>query len=377
MINICPELDDAIDIDLEMDAIIDALADAGNKEAKERLKYVFVQFFRVLTRHLSHLVLAVDDLQWGDVASMDLIDSLIKNKGISLLFIGIFRSNEVDDAHYLSKTIRDLHETKKDGGTYELTEIEVGNLGVNTCEDILVELLSTDPCEETRSLAEIVHKRTLGNAFHALAYLSMLQEEELITFNLGKLKWSWDTVLIEAETEAASNVAELMKSKVMKLPEEVRDILHLASMIGTTFETSLLTCAYSKMQGENEVSYESTETGEEVVKRLLSVAVDDNLIEPHGELRYVWVHDSIQSAAHHLSSNDGRTLERYQSKLGNVLLQSLSDCELESNLFIVVNLLNAAQCPDNNKIMIADLNLRSAKVSVCYMVCVYVTIVPF
>lgn len=66
LVTICPDLDYAIDIDLG----IHAMADTGNKEAKERLKYVFVQFFRVLTKHLTHLVLSIDDLQWGDIASM-------------------------------------------------------------------------------------------------------------------------------------------------------------------------------------------------------------------------------------------------------------------------------------------------------------------
>ena len=66
LVTICPDLDYAIDIDLG----IHAMADAGNKEAKERLKYVFVQFFRVLTRHFKYFVLVLDDLQWADVASM-------------------------------------------------------------------------------------------------------------------------------------------------------------------------------------------------------------------------------------------------------------------------------------------------------------------
>lgn len=284
------------------------------------------------------------------------------------MFIGIYRSNEVDDAHYLSKTIRDLHDTKQDGGAYELTEIETLNLDVPPCEEILVELLSVDQCEETRSLAEIVHKRTMGNAFHILAYLSMLQEENLLSFNLGTLKWSWDAALIEAETEATSNVVELMKSKVMKLPEDVRDILHLASCIGTSFEMTLLVGAYFEMYGKHETSDESTETEEEEVRRLLSSAVDENLIELQGASRYVWVHDSIQEAAYHLASDEDE-LNLFRAKLGNVLLQILSERDkLEHNIFVVVNLLNAAPCLEADKIMIADLNLRAAKVSVIYTV---------
>ena len=59
------------------------------------------------------------------ISSQDLLYALMKDKAISLMFIGIYRSNEVDDAHYLSKTMRDMHEAKQ-SGIFNVTEFHSG-----------------------------------------------------------------------------------------------------------------------------------------------------------------------------------------------------------------------------------------------------------
>ena len=89
-------------------------------------------------------------------------------------------------------------------------------------------------------MAEIVHKQTHGNVFHQLAYLAKLQEDKLLVFNIGQLKWTWDSAQIEAETSATSNVADLMSAKLTKQPPAVCNMLQLASCLGQSFETALL-----------------------------------------------------------------------------------------------------------------------------------------
>jgi predicted ATPase len=228
--NVVPVLEEVIEIPATMSVV----ADQGNKEAKERLKYGFLQFFRVITRYFDHLVIVLDDLQWTDALSIELLDRIIGDVDIRVMFIGIYRSNEVDEARYLSKTIRDMH-VAKERGDFELTELSVGNLDASIYEEILVKLLSVDPSAATSRLAEICHKRTGGNAFHLFAYLAMLQEEKLLEFNLGLFKWTWDCDKIEEETAASSNVVELILAKISKQPQEMKYLLRLVSCLGARF----------------------------------------------------------------------------------------------------------------------------------------------
>lgn len=56
LVNICPDLEEALGIPI----IMDSNACKVNKEAKERLKYAFVQFFRAITSHINHFVLVIE-----------------------------------------------------------------------------------------------------------------------------------------------------------------------------------------------------------------------------------------------------------------------------------------------------------------------------
>lgn len=82
-------------------------------DAKYRLVYAFCRFLRVVKKHF-RLVFVLDDLQWADVASLDLLEAILNDsdssKGTSggLLLVGIYRSNEVDETHLLSLTLRNF-----------------------------------------------------------------------------------------------------------------------------------------------------------------------------------------------------------------------------------------------------------------------------
>ena len=135
---------------------------------KFALKYAFMNFIQIISSHFPLMVIFIDDLQWADTSTLHLLSGLIKddhNTMISNLIIaGSFRSNEVDEIHTLSKTIRDLRALKEDKRTYNITEISIGNLCVESVNQMIVDLLSVS-YDKAFGLANICHKRTLGNAF--------------------------------------------------------------------------------------------------------------------------------------------------------------------------------------------------------------------
>ncbi len=357
--NIVPVLEEAIEIPFMSGAV----ADQGNKEAKERLKYSFLQFFRVFIRYFRHLVIVLDDLQWTDALSIELLDAIINDRDISIMFIGIYRSNEVDEAHYLSKTIRDMHSAKKK--RWDLTEVSIGNLDVTICENILVQLLDVQPCAETMRLAAICHQRTAGNAFHLLAYLAMLQKQKLLV-TLGKKtkRWTWDPDRIEQKTSVTSNVVELIKATISKQPQMFIDLLQLVACLGTSFEKDIAVCAFPHMHDGTDPSLAG-----KIVDELLSLAVQESFLDRRGESRFCWVHDSIQAAAMLQVSEE--EMVAYKFKLGKVLIQNLDMKDVESNLFEIVNLLLSSdeECHEIEKMIFLDLCVKAAKVTVSLFDC--------
>jgi hypothetical protein len=100
----------------------------GNQqEAKARFNYIFRVFVRVITSYFAPLVMVLDDLQWADVGSLELMEVLITDRDNSnFMIIDLYRSNEVDDSHLMSKVLRDLMEKSKQDN-FDISEIEVGN----------------------------------------------------------------------------------------------------------------------------------------------------------------------------------------------------------------------------------------------------------
>jgi predicted ATPase len=80
--------------------------DLPPQDAQNRFQIVFRHFLGVFARKEHPLALFLDDLQWLDIATLDLLDHLITHSEVRhLLLIGAYRDNEVGPAHPLLRTL--------------------------------------------------------------------------------------------------------------------------------------------------------------------------------------------------------------------------------------------------------------------------------
>ena len=181
--------------------------------------------------------MTLDDLQWADSASLQLIQvPLTDRESSKILIIGCYRSNEVDEQHELSTIIRAIKdEEPNNAGLLGVTEIELSNLGIDETNKILMTLLSMDNPHETLPLVCICHKKTLGNPFFLIQFVLMLAQENLITFHLGVFKWNWDTTIIEECTTATDNVVQLIKGRMEELPKPLLRLFQVVACVGSAF----------------------------------------------------------------------------------------------------------------------------------------------
>ena len=76
------------------------------QEAQSRFQLVFRRFIGVFARPEHPLALFLDDLQWLDAATLDLLEDLLTQPDVRhLLLIGAYRDNEVDAAHPLMRKL--------------------------------------------------------------------------------------------------------------------------------------------------------------------------------------------------------------------------------------------------------------------------------
>jgi predicted ATPase len=356
---IIPRLEDIFDDD---DEILDADIGAELKlEARnQKLNYAFRKFIRLVCSHLPPLVIVLDDLQWADVQSLELLKVLATDRENSrLMLIGCYRSDEVDSTHALTKTLHYLQETcKRDN--FSISEISLGNLGLDETNQIVMDLMSIDEASHTRGLAEICHKRTHGNPLFLISFLKMLNDEDLLEFNLGLFKWKWDEALVEEKTAAAANVVDLLTKKMKKSSEEVVRFLTFAACLGSTFDDSILRLAW---RGNGKGNVEEPLGTDSAWRALLEQVVKDNFLEQVSPSRYRWVHDRVLEAA--MSLIPPAKLASFQFDLGMTLYRELMEDELDGVIFVVVDLLNKRFETMENKssenVDIVRLNLRAAE----------------
>ena len=156
---------------------------------------------RIFCSHLPIIVIVLDDIQWADVSSLDILDYLISDveNQHPLMIIGCYRSNEIDENSVLYNPIQTLQE-KQEKFRFQITDIVLENLDANAVNKVVMNMLSIDEESKTQDLSTVCFKRTLGNPFFLIEFMKMLYSEGLLTFNLGLMEWVWDVSKIENAT---------------------------------------------------------------------------------------------------------------------------------------------------------------------------------
>ncbi|HWS69924.1 MAG TPA: AAA family ATPase [Steroidobacteraceae bacterium] len=319
------------------------------QEAKNRFQMLFRRFLGVFARKEHPLALFLDDLQWLDSATLDLLEHLVTHSdALSLLLVGAYRDNEVGPSHPLTGTLEAIR--KADARVHEIV---LAPLGLGDVGRLIADTLHCEP-ERARPLAQLVQEKTGGNPFFAIQFFTTLAEEELLAFDRAEPAWVWDIDRIEAK-DYTDNVVDLVVRKLRRLPLTTQDALKHLACLGNMAEIGALSIVYQQ--------------SEEAMDAALWEAVRAGLVVHQGS-NYKFLHDRIQQAAYSLLPEDRRPAVHL--RIGRMLLASITAERLDEHLFEVANQFNrgTALLVDRiEKADVATLNLRAgrkAKASAAY-----------
>ncbi|SDR58981.1 PAS domain S-box-containing protein [Rhizobiales bacterium GAS113] len=319
------------------------------QDAQGRFQLVFRRFISVFARPEHPLALFLDDLQWLDAATLDLLEDLLTRPDVQhLLLIGAYRDNEVNSAHPL---MRKLEAIRQAGAI--LQDIVLAPLTREDLARLVADSLHCEP-ERAAPLAQLIHEKTVGNPFFAIQFISALAEEGLLTFNHGVKQWYYDLNRIHAKGYT-DNVVDLMVGKLNRLPLETQKALQQLACMGNSAEFALLRIVYrdskEKMHG----------TLWEAVRAGLIFRSEDS---------YKFLHDRVQEAAYSLIPEESRAGAHL--RIGTLLAVHIPPEKREEAIFEIVNQLNRGSRLiklAEERERAAELNLvagRRAKVSTAY-----------
>ncbi|MFX8668494.1 AAA family ATPase, partial [Acinetobacter baumannii] len=87
------------------------------------------RFVAALARAEHPLILIIDDLQWVDAATLDLIEDLLTRSNLQhLLLVGAYRDNEVEANHPLLRRLERIRELDGRIRAIELSALTVHDL---------------------------------------------------------------------------------------------------------------------------------------------------------------------------------------------------------------------------------------------------------
>src|SRR5262249_1540047 len=287
------------------------------QDAQRRFQLVFRRFLSVFARPEHPLAVFLDDLQWLDAATLDLLEDLLTQPDLRhLLLIGAYRDNEVTSTHPLMRT---LDAVRTAGARVE--EIRLALLTQEDVEQLIVDSLYCDR-ERAAPLAQLMLEKTDGNPFFVIQFLSALVEEELLRFDHGDGRWTWDLTRIHAQGYA-DNVVDLMVGKLSRLPTSTQVVLQQFSCLGNSTERALLEMV---CDGSNAA-----------VASGLDDALRAGLVLTSGDT-YRFLHDRVQEAAYSQIPEAERAATHL--RIGRLLAAHTATDQIEERVFEIVNQLN-------------------------------------
>jgi predicted ATPase/signal transduction histidine kinase len=310
-------------------------------DAKRRFQTVLRRFIAVFARPEHPLALFLDDLQWLDDATLDLLaDILVEGDIRHLLLIGAYRDNEVDATHPLMRKLDAIRGAGAVVHDIVLAPLSYGDLG-----QLIGDSLRCEP-QRAGPLVQLLQEKTGGNPFFASQFLYALADEALLSFDRTDTRWSWDLGRIHAK-HYTDNVVDLMIVKLNRLPVETLAVLRQLACVGFEAELAFLATI--------------CQTSEEELHKSLWEAVRSRLLL-RSENLYTFPHDRIQEAAYSLVPEEARA--EAHLRIGRLLLAHTPPDKREEVLFDIVNQFNRGAeliTTEDERFQLAELNLAAGK----------------
>lgn len=310
------------------------------KEQQSRIQFAVSLFIKSILKIVKPVLFFVDDWQWADEASVELLRSISGDVKLKKLFLVLaYRHNETDSTHPFIRTLTEIelnhNETQADTNLI-VDSIEIKPLTINDTNDLLADTFLCSK-EETNTLADLIFAKTQGNPFFIIQLLDYLYAKKLIWLQVTDCTWKWEIAGIR-ELVVTENIATVIIDKINNISPQNLEVLTYASCLGHEFSLSSLSFI--------------TKIPQQKLHALLWEAIKENIIEPldkeykfvpgfyeasKTKLRFKFTHDRIQQALYN----------RTQSKLREELHFEAAEYSMANpgegdNIFITANHLVAS-----------------------------------
>jgi predicted ATPase len=269
-----------------------------------KFKAICRSFLHAVSSQAHPLVIFLDDLQWCDEASVQVIRSLISElESKHVLMILTFRNDE-NGGYNLSQIVN----SEK---TWNTTFISLELFDVPAVSNILHRVAGRDysSCFE---FAQTLVQKTNGNIYYLINFIKRMEDENVVKYSPQHRSWDWDVDLILVTTNVSENVADLVSNRLKKLSVQHLEVLKISAVLGYEFDFNILYDVIS-LEGILKDHISTVE-----LSIIISECVKDGFLEKYGENKYKHSHDRTQACLYSLIGSE-EAVTALHVRIGTVL----------------------------------------------------------
>ncbi|MBN2879310.1 MAG: AAA family ATPase [Clostridia bacterium] len=225
--SICPEMKNAFGIEKTVNI-------ENFNKLKYRIKNAVFAFVSIMARYLFPLLIYIDDLQWADQLSLDIIRTLVsKKEALNIMLVLSLRPEEMDE--YGEKLLSFVQG--------RASYISLENLSADEADDYLKEAFGGKLANK-ELLKKLLMGLTLGNPFYIKELLNILLEENVLFQTEQGGKYEFKTGVIN-DFLINENMELLLSSRIRSEMRHNGYVLELLACMDGQAEYSLIKKTYN------------------------------------------------------------------------------------------------------------------------------------
>jgi len=339
-----------------------------------KLTLAFRRFVGVVATKESPLCIFLDDIQWADQASIQVIRGLITDiRSKHVLLVLAYRDNDLNAAK-----VDEFFQCSENEKMVHLTKISIGNLDVESIHDLICDQLKMSTSDESMILSECIWKKTSGNPFFVVEFLDELLDRGFMVQTDSSL--FIDIEKIQNETNVSSNVVSIICKRLNRLRVIVRAVLVYAAYLGFHFGIDELKAIVisehedvspilprSDVGNDGITSRIEAQQYQEMVDRILHAATAEGIIEKCDDagIKMKFVHDYLQTVLYD-SIPEGEERAMIHSRIGKRIRETMLPKSNDFLFAIVYHLNHASSCLEevDDLVNLSRLKLSAAKLAI-------------
>jgi predicted ATPase/signal transduction histidine kinase len=274
------------------------LTNVPAQQAQVRLQNAILHACSAFAEHGSPVLLFVDDLQWADNSTMDLLRAFAAQPPGNVALIVAYRDQDPS----FTQSIQWLVHADR-AAAVRVTPVAVGPLALDDLAALVGTALGTES-SQLDALVRVLHRKTAGNPFFAYQLLRTLVDDNVLRYDGEHGHWQWDEADV-ARRKYSDNVVDLMLRRFDRLPVAGREVLRHLACIGLRCDDGLLAHAAGASLPQ--------------IRQRLRPYVEAGLLlrEAGG---YAFSHDRVLEAAYALTPAEDRPSAH--ARIANIMIES-------------------------------------------------------